>query len=84
MRRPSRRRSLCTDLFGPDPPPDRVPVAIFTDYACPYCRTLEAQLDADAEALGLAIRRHELPILGPSSVTAARGALAAARQGRYA
>jgi protein-disulfide isomerase len=57
----------------------------FFDYNCPYCRQV-ASVVADAEAgdAGLRIVYKEFPILGPGSVFAARAALAANRQGRYA
>ncbi len=57
----------------------------FTDYACGYCR----QSVADVAALvaadpQLRVVMRELPILSPESAEAARWALAAADQGRYA
>jgi len=60
-----------------------VPIAFFTDYNCPYCRVMTdvlARLEADPGA-GVKIYRHELAILGEASEMAARGALAARRQG---
>jgi protein-disulfide isomerase len=63
-----------------------VPIAAFSDYNCPICRVTTLRL-AGAEAVrsGAAkITWHELPILGESSVLAARAALAADRQGAYA
>lgn len=59
-----------------------VPVAYFTDYQCPNCRLLEARL-ADYAAdhpESIVLIRHELPLLGPSSVIAARALLAARLQ----
>ncbi|MEO6092927.1 MAG: DsbA family protein [Novosphingobium sp.] len=57
----------------------------FVDFACGYCRRSVADVDAliaaDSE-LRVVIR--ELPILSPQSADAARWALAAAEQGRYA
>ncbi|WP_423141426.1 DsbA family protein [Parablastomonas sp. CN1-191] len=57
----------------------------FTDYACTYCRRslpdVQALIAADPQ---LKIVTRELPILGPGSVAAARVALLAARQGKYA
>lgn len=60
-----------------------VPVAFFTDYQCPNCRILEAELDAygGAHPGALTLIRHELPLLGPRSVLAARARLAARMQG---
>lgn len=56
----------------------------FTDYACTYCRRSIADVQgliAHDPELKVVIR--ELPILSPESASAARMALAAARQGRY-
>lgn len=60
-----------------------VPVAFFTDVNCPNCRVLEADLAAYALANpgAIVLTRHELPLLGPSSVLAARVILAAGQQG---
>lgn len=57
----------------------------FTDYGCGYCR----QSVADVEALiardpELKVVIREYPILSPDSVNAARMALAAAEQGKFA
>ena len=57
----------------------------FTDYACAYCR----QSVADVRALiaahpDLRIVVRELPILSPASTEAAKMALTAAAQGKYA
>lgn len=56
----------------------------FFDYACPYCR----QSNADVERLlredpRLKVVWRELPVLGPGSEAAAHVSLAAARQGRF-
>ena len=56
----------------------------FFDYACPYCRTT----NADVERLLREDRRlkvvwRELPVLGPNSEAAAQVSLSAARQGRF-
>jgi protein-disulfide isomerase len=57
----------------------------FTDYACGYCRQSVADLRALAAAHpDLRIVVRELPMLIPASEEAARMALSAARQGRYA
>lgn len=78
---------LCGTLFaGWSGDPDVVPIASFSDYNCPICRITTrrlAQLDAVAEG-GARITWHELPILGETSLLAARAALAADRQGAYA
>ena len=66
-------------------PAGSVTLVEFTDYACTYCRQsvadVAALVAADPE-LKVVIR--EYPILAPESVDAARMALAAAQQGRYA
>lgn len=56
-----------------------VPLAVFTDYNCAICRRTEPELVqwvADQNG-AVVLFWHELPILGPTSVVAARGALAA-------
>ena len=76
-------RDPCAALFDPPPPPGIVPIAFFTDYNCPYCRVMTgvlSRLEADPGA-GVKIYRHELAILGEASEMAARGAIAARRQG---
>jgi len=66
-------------------PEGDVTLVEFFDYNCPYCRRV-APVMAEAEAADpqLRIVYKELPILGPGSLLAARAALAAHRQGRYA
>jgi protein-disulfide isomerase len=66
-------------------PAGSVTLVEFSDYACTYCR----QSIADVAALvaadpQLKVVVREYPILRPESVDAARMALAAAQQGRYA
>lgn len=66
-------------------PNGTVTLVEFSDYACGFCR----QSAADVEALiaanpDLKVVVRELPILSPESATAARMALAAAAQGKYA
>ena len=66
-------------------PAGSVTLVEFTDYACTYCRQSVADvrtLVASDPDLKVVIR--EYPILSPESVDAARMALAAAQQGRYA
>ena len=62
-----------------------VPIAAFSDYNCPYCRILSAEVSrVDAEAKGaIRVFWHEWPIFGLNSETAARAALAAGLQGAY-
>ena len=61
-----------------------VPVAVFSDFFCPYCRGLIGRLGARTTSPRIAISWHELPLLGPQSVLVARAAEAAALQGGYA
>jgi len=66
-------------------PQGTVTLVEFSDYACTYCR----QSIPDVAALiaanpDLKVVVRELPILRPESVDAARMALAAAEQGKYA
>jgi protein-disulfide isomerase len=66
-------------------PAGTVTLVEFTDYACTYCRASVADVDALIAAnpdLKVVIR--EFPILTAESVDAARMALAAAQQGKYA
>lgn len=60
-----------------------VPVAVFSDFFCPYCRGLIGRLGARPATPEIAVTWHELPLLGPQSVLAARAAEAAALQGGY-
>ena len=69
----------CLALFGAGGWADgTVPIAIFNDFNCPYCKVLETQLiekvDRDE---GLTLSWHDMPLLGPGSMLAARTALAA-------
>ncbi|PAQ05061.1 hypothetical protein CIT26_32960 [Mesorhizobium temperatum] len=62
-----------------------VTIVEFFDYNCPYCRQVApimAQAAADDPQLRIVYK--EFPILGPDSVFAAKAALAAQRQGKYA
>ena len=71
--------SLCPVLF-PKAPAGRVPVAVFSDFYCPYCRVLIEHLGARDDPR-ISLHWHELPLLGPVSVVAAKAAVAADRQG---
>ena len=75
---------LCRTLFRKSDH-DTVPVAVFSDFFCPYCRTLTERLAERAAENGsnITINWHELPLLGPSSVIAARAAIAADMQSAY-
>lgn len=62
-----------------------VPVAVFSDFFCPFCRTLIARIERMAVELpAFSVSWHELPLLGPNSELAARALEAAALQGGYA
>lgn len=66
-------------------PQGSVTLVQFTDYACTYCRQSVADLKALVAAHSdLRVVIREMPILSKNSEQAARMALAAARQGRYA
>jgi protein-disulfide isomerase len=66
-------------------PDGDVTVVEFFDYNCPYCRAVKPALrDLLAGDAGLRFVYKEFPILGEASRTAARAALAAARQGTEA
>ncbi|WP_425092290.1 DsbA family protein [Tropicimonas sp. S265A] len=74
----------CTALYGDDFD-TRVPLAVFTDYNCPYCRVLDRRLLrlADQRASEITLKVHQLPLLGEASLWGARGALAAGQQDAY-
>jgi protein-disulfide isomerase len=62
-----------------------VSVVVFYDYFCGYCRkTIPGLADIIAKEKDVRFIYKELPILGPDSITAARAALAAERQGKFA
>lgn len=66
-------------------PQGKVTLVEFTDYACTFCRQSVAeveQLIAANPELRVVVR--DLPILSPRSADAAKMALAAAEQGKYA
>lgn len=79
------RDNPCRAFFSATPP-GPVPVAVFSDFRCPNCRVMDARLaEIELETPGaFRIVRHELPIFGAASVTAARAVLAAALQDAYA
>lgn len=87
----ARIEPLRADLERPFPgavlgnPAGSVTLVEFTDYACTYCRRSVADVEALIAANpDLKVVPREYPILSPESVDAARMALAAAQQGRYA
>ncbi|MGC3938087.1 DsbA family protein [Roseobacter sp. EG26] len=76
--------NLCGSVFPDAPPAGKLPVAVFSDYYCPYCAVLDKRL-ADLEDGGapIAVRFHELPLLGDRSRWVAQVALAAGLQGDH-
>lgn len=78
------RDNPCLALYGPSAS-SAVPVAFFSDFKCPNCRIMDAHL-AEIEAKSpeaMRLVRHELPVLGNSSIVASRAVLAAQKQGAY-
>ena len=66
-------------------PNGKVTLVEFTDFACTYCRqSVKALEGLIAKNPDLRVVIRELPIIAPESAPAARMALAAAAQGRYA
>jgi protein-disulfide isomerase len=66
-------------------PAGKVTLVEFTDFACGYCRQSVPEIEALIAAHpDLRVVVRELPIIAPESEDAARWALAAAKQGRYA
>lgn len=75
---------FCAALFGRTSFENGVvPVAFFSDFNCPNCELLVDDLTKIAAAGDVHLKRHEWPILGDASQTAARAAIAAAEQGAY-
>ena len=82
----SRRREIVDDPENPvgGNPQGDVALVEFFDYRCPYCKQVEPSLEALlGEDRQLKLVYKEFPVLGPDSVTAARAALAARKQGKY-
>ncbi len=66
-------------------PKGDVTLVEFFDYNCGYCKSFFPQLmDAIKQDGKVRVIMKEFPILGPSSLTAARAALAARKQNKYA
>ncbi|MCK0166711.1 DsbA family protein [Jannaschia sp. S6380] len=78
------RTNPCAAFFG-EGSSDTVPVAMFSDFACPICRVMDDRLTdlQESEPETFHIVRHQLPLLGIASATASRAVLAADLQGRY-
>ena len=78
------RADPCAALFGGSSDDGMTQIAYFSDFNCPYCRVLEGELDRVLRAdPNLLLVRHELPLLGGASASAARAVLAADLQGQY-
>lgn len=72
---------LCHVLFGDMAGDGSLPVAVFGDVNCRNCAAFEARLDRVGENdPPLRVFHHQLPLLGPRSVWAARVILAAKLQ----
>ena len=81
--RPDLERASAGTVLGN--PQGGVTLVEFTDYACGFCRRSVSDVDALIAANpNLRVLVRELPILTPGSADAAKMAIAAAEQGRYA
>ena len=82
------QQQVCDALFrDPNSPAvgnqdSEVQIVAFLDYRCPYCKKL-TNIIAKMQADNVRIVYKEWPILGDSSLLAARAALAADKQGKY-
>jgi protein-disulfide isomerase len=82
----SRRNEVLNDPDSPvaGNPQGDVTLVEFFDYRCPYCKQVEPAIESLlGEDRKLRFVYKEFPVLGPDSVTAARVALAARKQGKY-
>ena len=81
-------QEVCDDLFRDLNSPavgnrdSEVQIVAFLDYRCPYCKKL-TNIISKMQADNVRIIYKEWPILGDSSVLAARAGLAADKQGKY-
>lgn len=82
------QQQVCDALFrDPNSPAvgnrdSEVQIVAFLDYRCPYCKKL-TNIIANMQADNVRIVYKEWPILGDSSLLAARAGLAADKQGKY-
>ena len=82
------QQQVCDALFrDPNSPAvgnrdSEVQIVAFLDYRCPYCKKL-TNIIANIQADNVRIVYKEWPILGDSSLLAARAGLAADKQGKY-
>lgn len=82
----SRRQELLNPSEGTilGNPKGDVTVVEFFDYNCGYCKSMfPSMVELLKEDPKMRLVMKEYPILGPSSVTASRAALAARKQGKY-
>ena len=82
----SRRQELLSPSEGTviGNPRGDVTVVEFFDYNCGYCKSMfQSMVEILKEDPEMRLVLKEYPILGPSSVTASRAALAARNQGKY-
>jgi protein-disulfide isomerase len=81
-------QEVCDALFRDPVSPavgkqdSEVQIVAFLDYRCPYCKKL-TNIMSEIQAANVRIVYKEWPILGDSSVLAARAGLAADKQGKY-
>mgnify|MGYP006274657859 CR=1 FL=1 len=62
-----------------------ITIVEFFDARCPYCKRLSAEMtELLRKDRNIRVVMKDLPVLGPASINAARGLLAAQRQGKYA
>ncbi|MBL8805590.1 MAG: DsbA family protein [Rhodospirillales bacterium] len=81
-----KRKEIFEDADAPmaGNPAASVTIVEFFDYRCPYCKQMQAPMQALLAAdKDVRVVRKDLPILGPASVVAARAALASRSQGKY-
>ncbi|GGE08885.1 hypothetical protein GCM10011529_14140 [Polymorphobacter glacialis] len=82
----SNRKDIETPFAGAvaGNPQGDVPVVVFFDYACPFCRQGHKDVARlAAEDKGIKIVYRDFPVLSPASDEAAMASLSAALQGRY-
>ncbi len=86
QQKPGLVESILEDPAAPvagDPRGD-VTIVAFLDYNCPYCRRATPELDKFIASDGhVKVIYKDWPILAPSSIVAAKVALAANYQGKY-
>lgn len=79
-----RLSNPCRAFYGADGWAAGLPIVVFSDFYCPYCRELSRELIAFSESRDdIRLIWREYPIFGARSDQAARAALAAGMQGAY-